>query len=106
MSQNIVAALAYLIGWVTGIAFLIIEKENSFVRFHAMQAIAVFVPLSIASVILGFIPIIGALLSVLLGILGVFLWLFLMFQAFIGMRFKIPYAGDFAERQLRDMDEN
>lgn len=106
ISQNIVAALAYLLGWVTGIAFLIIEKENSFVRFHAMQAIAVFVPLTIASAILGFIPFIGAVLSTLLGILGVFLWLFLMFQAVIGMRFKVPYAGDFAERQLRDIDAN
>jgi uncharacterized membrane protein len=100
INQNLVGALAYVMGWVTGVAFLVIEKENSFVRFHAMQSIAVFVPLTIASFLLGFVPIIGPIFSILLSLVGAALWLFLMFQAFLGIRFKVPYVGDFAEKQL------
>ncbi|WP_342826443.1 DUF4870 domain-containing protein [Candidatus Lucifugimonas marina] len=103
INQNMEAVLAYVLGWVTGVAFLLIEKENKFVRFHAMQSIAVFVPITIASFILGFIPVIGAVFSTLLSIFGLFLWLFLMFQAITGSRYKVPYAGDFAEKQLMNM---
>lgn len=103
ISQNMAGALTYLLGWVTGVGFLLIEKENSFVRFHAMQSVVVFVAITIASMIVGWVPIVGDLLSTLLGIGGLFVWLFMMFQAFIGVRYKLPYAGDFAEKQLENM---
>lgn len=89
--------------WLTGIIFLLTEKENEFVRFHAMQSIVIFVPLTIASMIVGFLPIIGGLIGVLLQICTIFLWLFMMFQAFQGRRYKVPFAGDFAETQLKNM---
>ena len=100
ISQNVVGALAYLLGWVTGIGFLLIEKENSFVRFHAMQSVVVFVAFTIASIIVGWLPVIGGVLSSLLGFVGRFVWLFLMYQAYLGVRYKLPYTGDFAEKQL------
>ena len=103
ISQNMAGALAYLLGWVTGIGFLLIEKENSFVRFHAMQSVVVFVALTIASIIAGWLPVIGGVLSSLVGLGGIFLWLFLMYQAYLGVRYKLPYAGDFAEKQLENV---
>ncbi len=101
-TQNVAGLLAYILGWVTGIVFLIIEKENNFVRFHAMQSIVIFVPLMIASVVVGFLPIVGDALSTIVGLATLSIWLFMMYQAFQGKLCKFPYAGDFAESQLRN----
>jgi uncharacterized membrane protein len=102
-TENVAGLLAYILMWLTGIIFLLTEKENEFVRFHAMQSIVVFVPLTIASLIVGFLPVIGGLVSVLLQIGTIIIWLFLMFQAFQNKRYKVPFAGDFAETQLKNM---
>ncbi len=37
VEENIAAVLCYVVGWITGIVFLVLEKENKFVRFHAFQ---------------------------------------------------------------------
>jgi uncharacterized membrane protein len=100
MKPNVEALLCYLLTWVTGIIFVIIEKENRTVRFHAIQSIATFVPINILQIILGFIPIVGQIISVLLGILEVILWIVLMVNAYQGKMIKIPIAGNFAEQQL------
>ena len=39
IQPNVAALLAYLVGFVSGLVFFLIEKENKFVRFHAMQSI-------------------------------------------------------------------
>ena len=44
VSENVASLLTYVLGWITGIVFLLVEKENKTVRFHAWQSIAVFVP--------------------------------------------------------------
>ncbi|MBN4064966.1 DUF4870 domain-containing protein [Dehalococcoides mccartyi] len=102
-TQNVAGLLAYVLMWLTGIIFLLTEKENDFVRFHAMQSIVIFVPLTIASMIVGFLPIIGGLVGVILQITTIIIWLFMMYQAFQGNRYKLPYAGEFAETQLKNM---
>jgi len=99
MDENIEALLTYVLGWITGIIFLALERENKFVRFHAAQSLAVFLPLFVALIILGVIPFIGWILSLILSILTLLLWLFLMFKAFQGEKYKLPVVGDFAERQ-------
>lgn len=99
IDENIEALLCYVLGWVTGIVFLALERENKFVRFHAAQSLAVFLPLFVAVIILGAIPFIGWILSLILSILTLLLWLFLMFKAFQGEKYKLPIAGDFAEKQ-------
>jgi len=99
IEQNIEALLCYVLGWVTGIIFLALERENKFVRFHAAQSLAAFLPLFVAAIILGVIPFIGPLLSLIISILALLLWLFLMFKAFKGEKYKLPIAGDFAEKQ-------
>ena len=102
-TQNVAGLLTYILGWVTGIVFLLIEKDNSFVRFHAMQSIVIFVPLTIASFVVGFLPFVGGLLGVIVQLATLIIWLFMMYQAFQGKRYKFPYACDYAETQLKNM---
>ena len=109
LSANVAGALSYLLGFITGIVFLVLEKQNRFVRFHAAQSIAVSVAiivlsiaLSILSTVLAFIPILGwlvaILLSVVLGFGSFVLWLVLMFKAFGGQEWELPYVGQWARR--------
>ena len=102
MQPNVEALLTYVFGFVTGIVFIIIEKENKFVRFHAMQSILVSASLFVAHIILGFIPYIGWILSILLSLLGLILWILLMFKAYQGELFKLPVVGDIAEKQIQN----
>jgi len=98
MQANIAALLSYLLGFITGIIFYIVEKENKFVRFHAMQSIVTFGFAFVAMVILGFIPILGWVLGTLLWISSIILWIILMMKAYQGEYFKLPIAGDIAEK--------
>jgi uncharacterized membrane protein len=101
LDPNLAAALAYLAGFVTGIVLLIVEKENRFVRFHAMQSTVLFVAVLVISVALNSIPLLGPIMyAFILFPAVVILWLVMMFKAYNGERFKLPVIGDFAEKQL------
>lgn len=95
LPKNTAAALSYVLGWLTGIVFLLIEKDP-FVRFHAMQSIITFGILTLLS----FVPVIGWILSPLVMIVGFVLWLVLIFKAYQGEEFKLPVIGEFAKKQL------
>lgn len=101
LEENVAGLLCYVLGWISGLVFIIIEKENKFVRFHAMQSIIVFGVLTIAYIILNWIPFIGWVLGILISILEFVLWIILMIKAFQGEKFKLPWAGNFAEKQIR-----
>jgi uncharacterized membrane protein len=101
MQQNIAGLLCYLVWWITGIVFLIIEKENKFVRFHAWQSIFTFAAITIVQIILSFIPIIGWILSILVWIGSIILWAYLMYSAYQGKKIKLPIAGNLAESQTK-----
>lgn len=77
-----------------------IEKENKFVRFHAMQSIIVFGVLSVASIVLGWIPLLNVVIVPLISVLGLVLWIVLMVKAYQGEKYKLPWAGDLAEKQV------
>ncbi len=98
MEANVAALLSYLAGFITGIIFYVLEKENKFVRFHAMQSILVFGALFILSVILRMMPFIGWALMNLIWVLEVILWVLLMLKAYKGEYFKLPITGDIAEK--------
>ncbi len=95
LPKNTAAALAYVLGWVTGLIFLFIEKD-SFVRFHAAQSIVVFGALTV----IAFIPVIGWIISPLLWIVGFVLWLFLIYKAYQGEEIKLPWVGNLAKKLL------
>jgi len=110
METNLVGALTYLGGFVTGILFLLLDpyKSNSFVRFHAFQSIffnvawiAFWIVWMILSAVLAPVAAGGfglftrptLLISMIAGI-GV--WIFLMYQAYQQKLFRLPIVGKFA----------
>lgn len=97
MEENVAGLLCYLLVWVTGLIFYLLEKQNKMVRFHAMQSILTFLPLTILSFALWFIPF-GWYLSWILWILTVILWIVLMIKAYQNEKFKLPVIGDIAEK--------
>ena len=99
MDENIEAALSYFLGFITGILFFVLEKDSKFVKFHAMQSIAVFVALVVINIILT-ITIVGIVLLPLISLIGFILWIVLMYKAYKGEKFKLPVVGDFAEKQV------
>jgi uncharacterized membrane protein len=99
VDENVEGALCYFLGFFTGIAFLLLEKKSNFVRFHAMQSTATFLLLFVVSVVLPF-TIIGIFLVPFVGLVGLVLWLLLMYKAYVGERFKLPIIGKFAEKQV------
>ena len=98
---NVAAALSYLVGFVTGIIFLVLEKENRFVRFHALQSTLLFAGIVALDILLQIVPILGALIVVFLVIpASAVLWLFMMFKAYQGEEFKLPVVGQFAADKI------
>ena len=108
LSENIEGALCYSFGFVTGIVFLFLEDENKFVRFHAIQSTIVFLPLFIIYIAITFLPMVGMIMDMMswpivvpvFSVIMIIFWLFMMYKAFIGERYKLPIVGNFAERQL------
>lgn len=109
IEPNVAAALSYILGLITGIIFLVLEKDNRFIRFHAAQSIAVSViivavsiAVSLVSGILAFIPVLGwiavFLLTTGLAIGTFILWVLLMYKAYQGEEWELPIAGGFARR--------
>ena len=98
LPENVAALLCYVLGWVSGLVFILIEQENKFVRFHALQAIIVFGVLTVAIFILSWIPVIGGFITQIIGLLGFVLWIVLMVKAYQGKRYKLPWSGDLAEK--------
>ena len=103
LSENVAGALCYSLLWISGLVFLIVERRSGFVRFHAMQSLIAFGVLSVAIVISSILPVIGGLINGLLGLLLLVLWVVMMVKAWQGERFKLPWAGDEAEKQVGRM---
>lgn len=101
LQQNVAGLLCYVLGWITGIVFLLLEKDNQFVRFHAIQSIIVFGAVTIADIILNFIPVIGWVLAWIIGVVALILWIILMVKAYQGQMYKLPVAGNIAEQQTK-----
>jgi uncharacterized membrane protein len=101
LDANLAAALSYLVGFVSGIVFLVIEKENRFVRFHALQSVLAFGAITLLWVLLNAVPLLGFVLGVLVIIPGsAIIWLVLMFKAYQGEEFKLPIVGSIAAERI------
>jgi uncharacterized membrane protein len=102
MDENVAGALAYALGWITGAAFLLTEPSNKFVRFHALQSVIVFGGLSLAWFIAVSIPLFGWFVAfIIIPPLSAVLWLLLMYRAYQGQRYKVPFAGEMADQRER-----
>lgn len=102
--------LSYLLGWVTGLIFFLLEKENRFVRFHAMQSILFFGGLSVLEAMISFFeklfsyslfPFFGfGVISSVVGLVSFICWIVLMVRASRGMYYKLPVIGDYADKLI------
>ena len=118
LEENIASMLCYVLTWLTGLIFYFMEKENKTVRFHAMQSILTFLPLTILGYVLGWIgapkwsygggyyglgnfdPGIPALVwaSWAIWAITAILWIVFVINAYQGKKFKLPIIGDIAEK--------
>ena len=113
MTNNVAGALCYLVGFITGIVFLVLEpyNKNRFVRFHAFQSIIFSVVCIVFSMVwswifvsLLFTPGIGlwGLMSLIWLVVRLAMfaaWVFLMYKAYNNEEFKLPIIGDIASKQ-------
>jgi len=96
LKKETAGALSYVLGPITGVIFLVIEKDP-FVKFHAMQSIVVFVGLFILQWVLGLTLILLPLVPIV-GILSFILWLVLIYKAWQGEEWEVPFFGKFARK--------
>jgi uncharacterized membrane protein len=92
--SNVRAALTYLAGWLTGLIFLLTEKEDKFVRFHAAQSLVFFGLITIISMV----PFLGQLLGLVIWPLSLILWIVLMFKAYKNEKFELPVVSGWAKK--------
>ncbi len=101
LDENVAGLLCYVLGWISGLVFILIEQQSKFVRYHAMQSIYIFGTITVAAIVLGWIPIIGQVISALIGLIGFALWIFLMIRAYQEKKPKVLWAGDQAEKWVQ-----
>ncbi len=107
MTDNVASALCYVLTFITGIVFLVLEpyNKNKTVRFHAFQAIfmgAGILVFDIAcSLIFGILHLglFGALLFPLIGLGFFILWIYMIISAYQGKKVVLPLIGPLAEQQ-------
>jgi uncharacterized membrane protein len=99
LDENVASAATYVLGWVTGIVFILLEKDNKTVRFHAMQSILTFLPLTIIIWFFTWVFWMMYFLVWIIYILMFIIWLVLMIKAYQGEKYKLPIVGDIAEHQ-------
>ncbi len=121
MDPKVAAAISYI--WIVGVIFFFLEKENKFVRFHAMQSIIFGITNTVVMIVLlvvGFVLTfafgiggtmvgggIGTLISMLVWVVWLLFWLIAMalliglilaaVRAYQGQKFKLPIIGNIAE---------
>jgi uncharacterized membrane protein len=105
MTDNVAGALAYLLGFITGILFLVLEpySRNRNVRFHAFQSIFLSVAIVILHFVISSLSIVSfavtVLLSMLLSLASLLIWLFMMWKTYQGEKVVLPVIGPIAEKQ-------
>jgi uncharacterized membrane protein len=116
ISPNLAGFLCYVAGGITGIVFVLLEKKNRFVKFHAWQSIMTFLVLTVVQIVLSTIiapivlyeaEVLGEVeafyvvssIRIIVWLIIVGLWIALMIRAYQGRMWKVPGAGDWAEKQ-------
>jgi uncharacterized membrane protein len=104
LQENVAGLLCYLLGWLTGILFLLIDKRP-FVRFHAAQSIVVFGALTVIHWVLS-IAFLGSgfygfglwfLIVRCIDLISLIAWIVLMVTAYQGKMFEVPIAAPIAK---------
>lgn len=109
LDENVAGVLCYVLGWITGLIFFLIDKRP-FVRFHAAQSLVTFGGLHVIQIILAFtvggsmfmggffhMGLIVWFVYAILGLVSFIVWILCMVKAFQHERFELPFVGDIAE---------
>ncbi len=99
LPKNTAAALAYVLGPITGVVFYVLEKDP-YVRFHAMQSIVTFALLFVLQWVFGLTLVLLPLVP-LLSVFGFALWLVLIYKAWQGSEWEVPILGKYARKFLK-----
>jgi len=109
LTANEAGALAYTLGALTGIIFLVVEpyRSDRLVRFHAYQSLFFFALWSGAAIVWTvsrriLTSVLLARLSLLAGgvvlVSGFFYWIFVLYKAYANERYEIPLLGALSAR--------
>ena len=117
LDENLAALLSYVVGWISGLVFFLIEKESRLVRFHAMQSILLSVVAAIVGIALWVLSIfswvvmsqisgiLSFLISLIVGLVGFIVCIafiagavIALIKAYQGQYFKLPFIGNMAEK--------
>jgi uncharacterized membrane protein len=114
LDLNLASALCYVFGLVSGVIFFAIETQSRVVKYHALQSMlmsvavmVVYIAYSVLWAVMSRLPFLGWVAGIF-GFLGwavlmlafLALWIYCLVKAFNGERFKLPYLGEIAERQI------
>ncbi|MHB8573091.1 MAG: DUF4870 domain-containing protein [Candidatus Dormibacteria bacterium] len=111
LDPRLACALCYAFWWLSGLVFLLVEKQSPQVRFHAWQSIFVFgaftiisIGLNITSSMMSAVNSLGmsiglGCVGLLLGVAEFVMWILLMYRAYQGQMWRAPIVGDMAARQ-------
>lgn len=99
MKVNNEAAISYLLFFISGLMILQKEKENKFVRFHAFQSVYTSLAFLVLLALVNYIPIVGGVLGNLMTTIFFFVWLYLIYSAYIFKEIKVPFIGDIAKER-------
>jgi uncharacterized membrane protein len=105
LEENVAGLLCYVLGWITGLIFLLIDKRP-FVRFHAVQSIGLNIGIVVVYLAVAFafallhvlhLGFFALALYPLLGLVIFALWIFMMYKAYQHEKFMLPIIGNIAE---------
>lgn len=121
LAPNVAAALSYI--WIVGLVLFFLEKENRFIRFHAMQSVLYGVTWTVVMIVLGILNAIIAIgggvaataagdpgfIGLIISLISMIIWLVVPLIYLIGLilgaikayqntKFKFPIIGNMAEK--------
>ena len=100
LEPNVAGVLCYVFGWLSGLIFLLLEKDSEFVKFHARQSLALFGVLPVIAMVAPFIPFLGGLIATLTSVVTFVAWIAMIVFAAQGKQVSVPVISELAD-QLR-----
>jgi len=105
--RNVVAALSYVFGFLTGVVVLMVEPHDKFIKFHAMQSAVSTGSLFVLNILLGLVFSKFGVFSFISTISGILIWIVIFGMCVIGFYkakqgrvYKFPYFGNWVEKRL------
>lgn len=98
LKKETAGALSYVLGPVTGVIFLVLEKDP-YVRFHALQSIVFSIAVFVLNTLLSLTVVLAPLVSLLI-LVEFALWLILIYKASQGEKWEVPFLTKFVNKFL------